>query len=56
MKRIVNFFKDESGVSAVEYALLVAVVAVLLLAGVSTFYGTLNSVFNDNATKIQNFS
>jgi len=32
MERIKNFFKDESGASAVEYGLLVAVIAVGLVA------------------------
>jgi pilus assembly protein Flp/PilA len=52
MERIKNFFKDESGASAVEYAMLVAVLAVVLLGGVNTFYGTLSNIFTSNATTI----
>ena len=33
MERIKNFFKDESGASAVEYGLLVALIAVVIIAG-----------------------
>ena len=32
MERIKNFFKDESGASAVEYGLLVALIAVGLIS------------------------
>ena len=33
MERIKNFFKDESGASAVEYGLLVSLIAVAIIAG-----------------------
>ncbi len=36
MERIKNFFKDESGASAVEYGLLVALIAVVIITAVST--------------------
>ncbi|MDP2046667.1 MAG: Flp family type IVb pilin [Deltaproteobacteria bacterium] len=39
MERIKNFFKDESGASAVEYGLLVALIAVVIIGGV-TLLGT----------------
>jgi pilus assembly protein Flp/PilA len=39
MERIKNFFNDESGASAVEYGLLVALIAVVITAGV-TLLGT----------------
>lgn len=35
MDRIKNFFKDESGASAVEYGLLVALIAVVIIGAVS---------------------
>ena len=31
MERIKNFFKDESGASAVEYGLLVSLIAVVII-------------------------
>ena len=34
MERIKNFFNDESGASAVEYGLLVSLIAVAIIAGV----------------------
>ena len=35
MERIKNFFKDESGASAVEYGLLVALIAVVIIVAVT---------------------
>jgi pilus assembly protein Flp/PilA len=35
MERIKNFFKDESGASAVEYGLLVSLIAVVIIAAVT---------------------
>jgi len=52
MKAIKNFFMDEAGASAVEYALMVAVIAVALLAGVSNFYTALSQKMQENANAI----
>ena len=35
MKKLVNFCKDESGASAVEYGLLVALIAVVIISAVT---------------------
>ena len=43
MERIKNFFNDESGASAVEYGLLVAVIAVGLIAVMGTSEGSVSS-------------
>jgi pilus assembly protein Flp/PilA len=39
MEKIINFFKDESGAAAVEYGLLVALIAVVIIGAV-TVLGT----------------
>ena len=49
MERIKNFFKDESGASAVEYGLLVALISVVIIAAVTLVGGNLTTVFNDAA-------
>ncbi|PXF58550.1 MAG: Flp family type IVb pilin [Deltaproteobacteria bacterium] len=36
MDKIKSFFKDEEGASAVEYALLVSLIAVVIIAAVRT--------------------
>ncbi len=54
MKKIRNFFKDESGASAVEYGLLVALIAVVIIASVSLLGSNISTVFNTTAGKILN--
>jgi pilus assembly protein Flp/PilA len=52
MKRIKNFFKDESGTSAVEYGLLCALIACVIIAAVTLLGQNISSVFNNAATSI----
>jgi pilus assembly protein Flp/PilA len=52
MKRIKNFFKDESGTSAVEYGLLCALIACVIIAAVTLLGQNVSSVFNNAATSI----
>ncbi len=44
--------QDESGASAVEYGLLVALIAVVIIAAVTTLGNNLNGVFNSAATSL----
>ena len=46
MKKLINFFKDEEGATAVEYGLLVALIAVVIIAAVTTLGGKVNNAFN----------
>jgi len=46
MKRIRNFFKSEKGAAAVEYGLLVALIAVVILVAVSGIGTQLVIIFN----------
>jgi len=52
MERIKNFFKDEAGASAVEYGLLVALIAVVIVAGVTLLGQNINARFNEAAGEI----
>ncbi len=47
-----NFIKDESGASAVEYGLLVSLIAVIIIAGVQLLGGNLLAIFNRSAAAI----
>jgi len=49
MKR---FLKDESGASAVEYGLLVALIAVVIIGAVTMLGGTISSMFTSVSTAI----
>jgi len=45
MERIKNFFNDESGASAVEYGLLVSLIAVVIVGAVTALGGALKTKF-----------
>jgi pilus assembly protein Flp/PilA len=49
MERIKNFFKDESGASAVEYGLLVGLIAVVIITAVGTLGGKVRDAFQTAA-------
>ena len=53
MEKIRNFFKDESGASAVEYGLLVSLIACVIVLAVKSLGTTLNAKFTDADSKIQ---
>lgn len=40
-----RFAKDESGATAIEYGLIVALIAVVIITAVSTLGGKLNTAF-----------
>jgi len=50
MARLWNLWKDESGASAVEYGLLVALIAVVIIAAVTTLGQNLSGKFQSVAT------
>jgi pilus assembly protein Flp/PilA len=52
MEKLRNFFKDESGASAVEYGLLVALIAVVIIGAVTTLGSSLSSKFQTVATSV----
>lgn len=54
MKNLLNrFVKDESGVTAIEYGLIAALVGVAIIVGAQTLGSTLNDTFSFVATTMQ---
>ena len=47
-----RFFQDEAGASAVEYGLLVALIAVVIVASVQLLGTNLSSVYNSVASTL----
>ena len=47
---IVSLLRDDSGANAVEYGLIMALVAVFIIAGVLAMSGALGELFNAMAT------
>jgi pilus assembly protein Flp/PilA len=52
MEKVRNFLTDESGASAVEYGLLVALIAVVITAAVTTLGSNLSTKFDSVATTV----
>jgi pilus assembly protein Flp/PilA len=49
---IQQFIRDEEGVTAIEYGLIAALVAVVIIAGATLLGTNLNALFNAIAGKI----
>ena len=52
MTKFARFLKDESGATAIEYGLIVALIAVVIIAAVTAIGGTLNDTFTTIDTKL----
>jgi len=52
VKRLHEFWNDESGATAIEYALIAAGIAVAIVAGVNALGTQLNTKFNTIKTKL----
>ena len=50
MKHLKMLMQDEEGASAVEYALLIALIAAVIIGAVQILGGTLNTVFGNMNT------
>jgi len=52
LKGIMNFIRDEEGASAVEYGLLAALIAAVIVAAVGSVGTTLNATFEKVAEDV----
>jgi pilus assembly protein Flp/PilA len=52
LEQITKFFKDEEGASAIEYGLLVALIAVVMAVGATTMGTKLDAMFTTTAAKL----
>ena len=51
-KLLARFAKDESGATAVEYALLASLIAIAIIGGATALGGAINTKFNAIATSL----
>ncbi len=51
-KFVQRFIQDESGATAIEYGLIAALIAVVIITGVTTLGNNLNNKFNFVANKL----
>ena len=54
MKKLIAFFKDEEGATAVEYGLMVALIAVVIITAVGLLGTNLSDKFSTVATEVEN--
>ena len=47
MKKLMRFLKDEDGVTAIEYGLIAALIAVVIIVAVTAVGGALRDTFED---------
>jgi len=52
MDKIMQYLSDESGASAAEYALILALVAIVIIGGLTVLGTTINVVLNTMASDI----
>jgi pilus assembly protein Flp/PilA len=57
MKNMIHkFFREEEGATAVEYGLMVALIAVVIIGAVTTLGTNLSTKFDNVATSVQGAS
>ena len=54
IKKITRFFKEEDGATAVEYGLMVALIAIVIILAVTTLGSNLNDKFTEVGTAVGN--
>ena len=52
MSKLINFVRNESGATAIEYGLIAALIAVVLIGGLTLVGSDLNNMFSTISTKI----
>lgn len=54
LQHLISFFRDEEGASAVEYGLIVGLIAVAIILTVTLLGDDLNRLFGGASTALQN--
>ncbi|MGA1823369.1 MAG: Flp family type IVb pilin [bacterium] len=54
IKSIINFFKDEEGATAVEYALLAGLIAIVIIVALVALGPKIRNVFNSASDGLGN--
>jgi pilus assembly protein Flp/PilA len=52
MKRVLRFFRDESGPTAVEYAVMLAMIIGVCIAAITIFGAATGDSFEDSSSKL----
>jgi pilus assembly protein Flp/PilA len=54
MTKLHQFIRDDSGATAIEYGLIAALIALAIVAGATSLGTSLNTMFGDAATTLDN--
>ena len=52
MKKLINFFKEEDGVTAIEYGLIAALIAIVIILSLGLLGTALSNKFDTIATAV----
>ena len=52
MKKLINFFKEEDGVTAIEYGLIAALIAIVIILALTLLGTALSNKFDTIATAV----
>jgi pilus assembly protein Flp/PilA len=52
MKKLINFFKEEDGVTAIEYGLIAALIAIVIILALTVLGTALSNKFDTIATAV----
>ena len=55
-KKFRSYLRNESGVTAIEYGIIASLIAVVIIAAVTTLGTDLSNIFNTVAENLQNAS
>ena len=51
--RVTAFFSDESGATAIEYALIASLIAIVIIGAITAVGTSLNSTFNEVSSNLK---
>ena len=51
---LLHFLKDETGATAVEYGLIIAVLSLTIVAGISQVFNSITWLFGNNSSRLAN--
>ncbi len=54
MEKLIKFFKDEQGVTAIEYALIASLIAVFIVAALYFVGGQVSDTYENVASEVAN--
>lgn len=49
-----RFLRDESGATAIEYGLIIAVLSLAIVGGIGQAFNSVNWLFTDNSSRLAN--